>query len=62
MKKTQFFIGIDVSKPHFDVSLLEVVDHIKGSIISERFNNTIEGIKMWGKWLQSKRLGSMKIL
>ena len=57
MQKTQFFIGIDVSKPHFDVSLLVVVDHIKGGVISERFNNTIEGITKFGKWLHSKKVG-----
>lgn len=56
MEKTQFFIGIDVSKPHFDVSLLEVVDHEKGAVISERFNNIIEGIKRFGKWVQSKKV------
>lgn len=56
MQKTQFFIGIDVSKPHFDVSLLEVVDHIKGAVISERFNNTVQGINKFGKWLQSKKV------
>ncbi len=49
MEKTQFFIGIDVSKPHFDVSLLEVVDHIKGAVISDRFNNTAQGIRKFGQ-------------
>ena len=56
MQNTQSFIGIDVSKPHFDVSLLQVVDHVKGALISERFNNTIPGIKSFGKWLQSKKV------
>lgn len=56
MEKTQFFIGIDVSKPHFDVSLLEVVDHIKGAVISDRFNNTAQGIKKFGQWLRSKKV------
>lgn len=56
MEKTQFFIGIDVSKPHFDVSLLEVVDHVKGAVMSEQFNNIIEGIIRFGKWVQSKKV------
>ncbi len=56
MEKTQFFIGIDVSKPHFDVSLLEVVDHIKGAVISDRFNNTAQGIRKFGQWLRSKKV------
>lgn len=56
MQKTQFFIGIDVSKPHFDVSLLQVVDHVKGALINERFNNTIPGIKKFGKWLQLQKV------
>jgi len=57
MEKVQFFIGIDVSKPHFDVSLLEVVDHIKGTVVSERFSNTIQGLKRFEKWLQAKKVG-----
>ena len=36
--------------------LLQVVDHVKGLLISERFNNTIPEIKSFGKWLQSKKV------
>ena len=56
MQNIQFFIGIDVSKPHFDVSLLQVVDHVKGALITDRFDNTAQGIKKFGKWLQLKKV------
>ena len=44
MNNTQFFIGIDVSKPFFDASLLAVINHLKMEIISEHFENTPEGM------------------
>lgn len=46
-----FFIGIDVSKPWFDASLLEVKDHHKQPMITQRFDNTPAGIKTFHKWL-----------
>lgn len=51
MKK--FFIGIDVSKPFFDASILVVVDHSKQPIESMRFDNTKEGLKVFEKWLKT---------
>lgn len=45
----RFFIGIDVSKPYFDVSLLVVDNHVKQPILSERFENTLPGLKDLGK-------------
>ena len=48
-----FFIGIDVSKPYFDVSLLAVKNHQKQGIETARFENTITGIKLFEKWLKS---------
>lgn len=56
MNKTQFFIGIDVSKPYFDASLLAVINHTKKAIISERFDNTSEGIKAFSKWLKAGKV------
>lgn len=53
---TKFFIGIDVSKPHFDVSLMAVVNHVKQEIVSARFDNTAPGIKLFEKWLKSQKL------
>ena len=46
------YLGIDVSKLWFDVSLLAVVDHVKQPIVTERFNNTASGMKAWKAWLK----------
>ncbi len=45
------FIGIDVSKDHFDASLLVVLDHKKQSPISSVFHNTPQGIQGFHRWL-----------
>ncbi len=37
---TKFFLGIDVSKPYFDASLMAVINHQKQAIITARFDNT----------------------
>ena len=47
----QFFIGIDVSKPWFDAALLQVINHQKSPVATERFANTAGGLKAFGKWL-----------
>lgn len=57
---TQFFIGIDVSKPYFDASLLIVVNHLKKEIISQKFDNTTDGIKIFGNWLQNNKVSLNK--
>lgn len=48
-----FFIGIDVSKPFFDASLMVVADHHKQAVETTRFENTPEGLKAFEKWLKS---------
>ena len=53
---TQFFMGIDVSKPYFDAALLSVIEHKKGEMICERFDNSHEGIKSFEKWLKSHKV------
>lgn len=53
---TQFFIGIDVSKPYFDAALLPVVDHQKKEMVCERFDNSNEGIKSFGQWLKKHKV------
>ena len=53
---TKFFIGIDVSKPYFDVSLMAVVSHIKQAIETARFENTSIGIKVFEKWLKDHKV------
>ena len=52
IKNDQFFVGIDVSKPYFDASLLPVINHKKGEIVSQRFDNTVDGIKTFSRWLK----------
>ncbi|TCD13604.1 IS110 family transposase [Pedobacter psychrodurus] len=52
---TNFFIGIDVSKPYFDVSLMAVVNHVKQGIETSQFDNTAAGIKLFEKWLKSHK-------
>jgi len=53
MKSTkQAFIGIDVSKPWFDASLMVVVHHVKQPVQTERFNNSPDGIKLFHRWLK----------
>ena len=50
---TKFFIGIDVSKPYFDVSLMAVINHKKQAVQPARLDNTPEGIKALEKWLKT---------
>lgn len=52
---TKFFIGIDVSKPHFDVALMAVVNHVKQEVSTARFDNTAPGIRLFEKWLKSQK-------
>lgn len=40
---TKFFIGIDVSKPDFDASLMSVIAYRKQPIETLRFENNIQG-------------------
>lgn len=52
MNKTQQnFIGIDISKPWFDVSLLVVKSFEEQPIQTKRFDNNESGIKAFEKWL-----------
>lgn len=50
-KQTGFFLGIDVSKLWFDISLMPVVDFQKQAMITEHFDNTFEGLSLLKKWL-----------
>ena len=49
---TRFFIGIDVSKPFFDASLMAVVSHVKQTVETAKFDNSIAGMKLFEKWLK----------
>ena len=50
---SRFFIGIDVSKPYFDASLMSVKNYQKQGIETMRFENTPQGIRLFEKWLKS---------
>jgi len=47
------YLGIDVSKPWFDVSFIAVVNHVKQAMVTERFDNSIEGMKRFKTWLKT---------
>ena len=51
-KVSKCYLGMDVSKLYFDVSLMHVVNHQAGGMEYERFDNTAEGIKAFKKYLQ----------
>jgi transposase len=46
------FIGIDVSKSWVDISIMMVMDGVKGGIISDRFDNSREAFKLVAQWLR----------
>jgi transposase len=48
------YLGIDVSKPWFDVSLMLVINHVKQPIITQRFDNTSSGMKAFKSWLKAE--------
>ncbi len=46
MKKTvKFYLGMDVSKLWFDITVMCVVNHQKQPVITERFDNDAAGIR-----------------
>lgn len=49
----QCFIGIDVSKLHFDAALMVITNHQKGPILTQRFGNDAKGLQSFGKWIKS---------
>lgn len=55
-KEVKFYLGIDVSKSWFDISLMAVVDHQKQPMQSKRFDNTADGMKQLGKWLKDEKV------
>ena len=57
---TKFYLGIDVSKSWFDISMMQVVDHQKQPMQTERFANTPDGIKLWHQWLKKQKVGFNK--
>jgi transposase len=55
-KQTGFFLGIDVSKLWFDISLMAVINFQKQPMITERFVNTNEGLTLLKKWLKTQKV------
>ena len=53
---TKFYLGVDVSKLWFDLSLLIVINHEKQPMITERFNNNESGIKALKHWLKNHKV------
>lgn len=51
-----YYIGIDVSKHWFDVSMICVQDAQRQPMLSTQFNNTSEGMEEFSKWLKSNRV------
>jgi transposase len=55
-KQASSFLGIDVSKEWFDISLMAVVNFQKQPMITERFDNTIDGLTLLKKWLKAHQV------
>lgn len=53
---TKFYLGIDVSKLWFDLSLLVVINHQKQQMVSERFENNESGIKALEQFLKKQKV------
>jgi transposase len=48
------YLGIDVSKLWFDVTLLLVINHVKQPMLTQRFDNTTACMKAFKAWLKSQ--------
>ncbi len=53
---TKFYLGMDVSKLWFDISLLIVINHQKQIMVTERFDNNDSGIKQMEQWLKKQKV------
>lgn len=53
---TKNYLGIDVSKLWFDVSVMAVIDHAKQPLITERFDNNVPGMKAFKTWLKLQQV------
>jgi transposase len=56
--KRKNYIGIDVSKLSFDVSLLWTNGLKKSKLLYKRFENTTKGIKVFALWLKDNKVAS----
>jgi transposase len=55
-KQIRFYLGMDVSKLWFDITVMCVTNHQKQPTISERFDNTEAGLKLLDKWLRKHKV------
>ena len=49
----KFYVGIDVSKPYFDASIMKVFNHKKEDLQTEQFANNKEGLLLFKKWYKA---------
>ncbi|MCW3090630.1 MAG: Transposase family protein [Ferruginibacter sp.] len=57
MKKTaKFYLGMDVSKLWVDIAVVCVLNQCKQPMVTERFDNTVGGMKVLGKWLKKLKV------
>jgi transposase len=52
-KDKRFYLGIDISKPFFDASLLIVDAGTKQEVQPERFANDAAGLRLFERWLKN---------
>lgn len=52
-KKKQCYLGIDVSKSWFDLSMIAVINGQRQEMVSVRFDNEPQGFKQLDKWLKA---------
>jgi transposase len=55
-KEVKFYLGMDVSKLWFDITLMCVIDHKKQPTMGERFDNDAAGLKALHKWLKKHKV------
>jgi transposase len=55
-KEVKFYLGMDVSKLWFDITVMSVVDHQKQPTATERFENNEAGLKLLHNWLKKQQV------
>src|SRR3954470_1562169 len=52
----KFFLGMDVSKSWFDITVMCVLNNEKQPVVADRFDNDPAGIKNLHKWLKQHKV------
>jgi transposase len=55
-KHIRFYLGMDVSKLWVDITVMNVIEHQKQPMVSERFDNNEAGLKLLDKWLKKHKV------